>query len=348
MHQRVYTVCIKECVETQKGCRVAYPNLPEDQKCDCQLVQNGEWDENKPRTFDTICNGDLAKSDGFVPLSDAQNTFIKSSKAVWEAQQECKRPYIEDITLDNFHREKHGIKNFVLDPANGPIYQGVDFGGTNPHAVEWGQFLRYEVRVLAYDGTEKLIPEGAFVLFDEAYISEIGNEKLGRLVISTERDLMRESGKFLVSGRFADPQAKSARLAWGELGMRCSWPVITRDKEELTKVLRDRIEDGLFYVSLDNCPMFIEEVEAWNIRTAKRQNFDHAVDATLYLVANAEAKEKREGGSQEGDLPDVRNRTIKLPNQFNDDNIPVHRGGRQIKTTDTKLPDDESWRNRFN
>jgi hypothetical protein len=264
---KIYIYCVKETVEKQDGCRIAYPDLPEEEKCTCHKFQKGEFDEDQPRTLDVVCNGDFSISEGFQPLEDIQQKFLKSSKAMWEAQQECKRPYTEDISLEAFSRERHGIRGFVLDPENGPIFQSVDVGGTSPWAVEWGQLLFYEIEVLSHSGQPKRIPQGSLVLFDEIYITEVGNNGMAELIVETERQYKMETPKFRVRGRFIDPQAKTTKIDFRKNNppLRGSWPAVTRDREEHFKKLRTRVVENKFYVCLDNCPMFVEEVESWNI-----------------------------------------------------------------------------------
>lgn len=339
---KVYTFCIKEVVETQPSCRMAYPDLPEDDKCDCNLVKKGEWQEGVDRTLDTVCNGAFAKSDGFVPLTDLQTTFLTSSKAMWDAQQECKRPYAEDISIEAWSQERHGIyKGFEPDPDNGPIYQSIDFGGTNPHAVEWGQILDYEVEVTGYDGMPKRIPQGSLVLFAEIYIAEIGNWQLADLIVAQEDAIRARWPKFKIAGRFADPQAKAARLDFRHHNppLACSWPTVTRDREEHFKRLNQRVKDGLFYVVLDDCPMFVEEIEAWNI---KNKEFDHAMDSGLYMASNVWVAEKKRKESSE-ELPTSKQRDNRnSPRQF-DDTVPGAKRS-PLHSVRNQLPDSEKWR----
>jgi hypothetical protein len=283
---KVYVFCMKECIERQPKCRVAFPDLPDEEKCDCNEIQKGEWQEGQKRTFDQVCGGALSKSDGFIPLDDAHKTFIKSSKAMWEAQQECKRPYVEDVSLPEFSRERHGIQNFILDPSNGPIYQGLDWGGTSPFAAIWMQVLDFGISVLDFKGDERYLKEGTKVFFHEFYRSEISNSEFADFIVGIERDFRRESPKFRVKGRYADPQGKAAKLEFKhhDPPLMCSWPAITREREEHLKRFREIVDNDNFVVDLDACPMFVQEIEAWNIKVKK---FDHSVDAGLYCWSNA-------------------------------------------------------------
>lgn len=661
---RIYNICIKDVIEQVPNCREAYPDLPEEEKCQCHLVQNGEWDDGRPRLFSDVCGGILANAQGYKPITDAHTIFLKSSKHKWEAQQENKRPYVEDITFPEFSRERHGIREFELDPANGPIYCSIDFGGcydedtevltkrgwlkfkdttpedefaslnpetelveyqkprsyiekqhfghmeryknkdidllvtpnhkmfvapvsgdptgkwelirsdqtpkssrmsktsnglkdsnryvpddrfspeewaafmgiwlaeghthlgktpngnerktgvigithytednlnyikqileskgiktrksstgqllfndkkifsmlrefggacdkyipayikewdkdllllfldwydrgdgdgrriytcskqmaddlqeiamyagyaanisvrppkessirgrkirgnhpqyvvsinktqvkprihnkpheketktivskeewagrkvycvelpkyhtlyvrrngkavwcgnSNPHAVEWIQVLDYEIEVIGYNGQPKRLKEGTRVLFDELYVAEIGNKKLADLIVEKEMMYRRLNQGFKVAGRFADPQAKAARLDFRDHRppLVCSWPAVTRDREEHVKRMRDILVDNLFVVDVERCEMFCEEIEVWHQRNKK---FDHAVDATLYNVSNIYALEvSNDRKSFETPAHMSKNHTYG-PTPFGDDSIPVAR-----------------------
>jgi hypothetical protein len=332
----VYFFCARDIVQNQAAtCRITNPGLPEEEKCECHLIQKGEWSEGKPRTFDEVCRGDFAKADGFTPIEDLQKTFSKSSKAMWEAQQECKRPYAEDITIESFSVERHGIKGFDPDPDNGPLYMGVDVGGTSPHAVEFGQLLFYEVEAQDFEGKAKRIPEGSIVLFDEIYIAEIGNSELADLIIDTERRYRMYYPKFRIRGRFVDPQAKITRLDFRrhDPPLNCSWPAITRDREEHTKRIRTRVDNDTFYVSLDKCEMFVEELLSWNIDVKK---FDHAVDAGFYLVSNVHNLLEKGKVAATGDLP------VSKPSSVTSISLP---GANPFQSQPgQEIPKEEEWR----
>ncbi len=285
---KIYVFCIKEVIETQSKCRVAYPDLPEEEKCDCNLVKNGEFGEGEDRTLDKICDGLFAKSAGFKPLSDIQKTFSATSKAMWDAQYECKRPYTEDITLEEFSREKHCVRNFPFDYENGPVFMGIDIGGTVPHAVEWGQLLDYDVEVTAYNNKTKIVPQDSLIYFNEIYRAEIGDDELADMICEIERNYRMDNPRFRVKGRFVDPQAKLSRLNFKrhDPPLHCIWPVVSRDREDHLKRFRTKLNEGRLYVDVENCPMLVEEIESWNIEIKK---FDHAVDSSLYLSSNLTA-----------------------------------------------------------
>lgn len=314
---KVYNMNIYDVMENQPNCRAAFPDLPEEEKCNCNEVVSGEWEEGVPRTFEDACGGVLANAEGFTPIQDAHNIFAKSPQALWEAQQENKRPYVEDVSYPQFSKQRHGIINFEFDPGNGPVYCGVDVGGTNPHAVEWGQLLEFEVEVKGFNGVTKRLPEGSLVIFREVYIAEIGIVDLAKRIVSIEKELKAEWPEFRVEGRYLDPQAKSAKMDLKKNNPPLDfskWPTMTRDREVHFTRLRERVNDDLLYIDVDRAPMICEELEIYNF---KNKDFDHAHDATAYLNSNLHALLQK--GQQGTGVPNIEKRgSIKTPSQFSD------------------------------
>jgi hypothetical protein len=341
---KVYNICFREVMQEQPSCREAYPDLPEEEKCDCHLVQKGEFSEGKPRTFDKVCNGLLAKADGFIPLNDIHKTFVKSSKAIWEAQQENKRPYVEEVSFDNFSRERHGVRGFIFDPANGPVYQGLDFGGSSPFAAVWLQYLDFEIEVASFDGDPKRIPEGSIIAFAEVYKGNIGNMQFAQLIIEQERNWRIAFPKFRIAGRFGDPQASAAQrdLRRHDPPLMCSWPVKTRNREHHFQAVYELIELSRYYVCLDDCPMLVEEIESWNINASKKK-FDHAVDANNYGISNLLVMEERR--SHSSDSPSGRANKLHVPNQFKDTVPGARRSGLHSQTD--LVNDYKRWREKI-
>lgn len=348
---KVYFYCAKECIQNQQNCRVAFPDLPEDQKCDCDKIQNGEWESGEPRTFDAICQGAFARADGFTPIEDVQNRFAKSSKAMWDAQQECKRPYAEHISLEEFSRERHGIYEFEPDPENGLIFQGIDWGGASPFCALWAQLLDFEIEVIGIDKKPKRIPQGALVLFDELYIADIGNTKFADMIVDIERGYQINWSKFGVSARFADRQGFAARKDFRNHNppLICSWPIHTRDRQEHFKHIKDRVVDNLLYFDIRRVEMLPEEIEVWDVNKT-RKSFDHAVDAACYLCSNVHALLQSGKQLRAQTLPGYRKTRITgSPDQFNDSiprAVPSPLSKNKIGPNDT-LPEGEEWRAKF-
>lgn len=305
---KVYAWCIFETAKNVPNCMVATPDAG---GCGCDRVMKGSWDDGSPRTFDTICKGRLAQSQGWIPLDDVHKLFRENSQAVWEAQQECSRPSTEGLVIPNFNREKHGIREFDADPSNGPIYMSIDFGGTNPHAVNWYQQLRYAVDVKGYFNkgvANKTLPEGAIVCFDEIYIADVGNNAVAEMIKDRERFWKRRHPKWRVSRRFADPQAASARRDFSRDHNLPTSFFATRDVKEHIKKVKELFEDNLFFVDVMGAPMFCDEIEAWHYPKKRAalvddpeipvDDFNHCMSNFRYCVANI-FQLKRQGGGRD-------------------------------------------------
>jgi hypothetical protein len=288
---KIYNTNIFDVTEKQNNCRVAYPELPEDKKCACNGIVSGEWSEGVARTFEDVCGGVLAKADGFTPIEDAQNIFLKSPQALWEAQQENKRPYVEDVSIPEFSMERHGIKNYQPNPLFGRIYQGIDFGGVHPFGISYIQVLDVEVEAENYNGVKIRIPEGTKILFDELYKSDIGNEDASEMIKQKEEEYRNIFPEFEVFARFGDRAAFAARKDFAKWGLPCSWPAVTRDRAEHLQRLRTLIQHDEFMVVTDNCPVFCEQISVWNINGKKK--FDDMVDSVLYNYSNIYALEEK-------------------------------------------------------
>lgn len=288
---KIYNTNIFDVTEKQNNCRVAYPDLPESEKCACNGIVSGEWSEGVSRTFEDVCGGVLAKADGFTPIEDAQNIFLKSPQALWEAQQENKRPYVEDVSIPEFSVERHGIKNYQPNPLFGRIYQGIDFGGVHPFGISYIQVLDVEIEAENNNGVKTRIPEGTKILFDELYKSDIGNEDASEMIKQKEEEYRNVFPEFEVFARFGDRAAFAARKDFSKWGLPCSWPAVTRDRAEHLQRLRTLIQHDEFMVATDNCPVFCEQISVWNLNGKKK--FDDMVDSVLYNYSNIYALEEK-------------------------------------------------------
>lgn len=313
---QLYTWCVFEVAQRVPNCRVANPDLPEEKKCDCQNVVKGDWgDEAKtPRRFSDVCKGKLARSDGYTSLDDIHKKFLENDRDTWEAQKECSKPEVSGLVFPMFSKEKHGIKNYSPDPDNGDIFTSTDFGGTNPHAVNWYQFLEHDIYVHSYDQADdeepkKLLKKGTIVCFDEIYRAEIGNSELADLVIKKELYWKSKYPGFKIKKRFADVAAKAARLDWAKHKPE-SLPTayyVTREIKEHIKTCAVAISDEKFFVDVKRSPMFIKEIESWAYK--KRQagmidepevpvdDFNHCMSNFRYGLENIKYM-KRRGSSQ--------------------------------------------------
>ena len=311
--RQLYIWCIKETASQQKNCQIACPELSEEDRCGCDKIRKGEWEDGSPRLLRDVCNGDFHKSRGWQPYSDIVKQFTENDRTTFEVQQLCSKPEMRHHYVPTWRDDRHLIRNFEPDPANGPIFLSVDWGGTNPHAVNWYQLLAYELEVEAWNQpADKIITrrlkEGTLVCFGEIYISEIGNEQLGKLVQEREKRWAEKfSGGFRVYERFADPQGKAARMDWKAMGLPTRWHT-TREFDEHIKSIRSMFDDDLFVADGEACPMFVREIKAWRADPKSGNQidkFNHAMSNFRYAVANIK-KIKQRALSTSGNLPTSR------------------------------------------
>lgn len=343
--RKLYMWCAKETAQERPDCRRVAPEMREarllelarkgkenpitkqcyklDDICECHLINKGEWDNGKPRLLSDICGGDFFRSRGWQPPADVYKQFRENDRETYEAQVLCERPEMKWHYLHNFSEQKHGIRSFKPDPNNGPIFQGIDWGGTNPHAVHWYQLLRNEIEADQWmygdDGepVKTRIKEGTLVCFDEIYIAEIGNEQLGQLVKKREAEYIKEFGPtWRVYERFADPQGKGAKLDWKAMGLRTHWHV-TREKEEQIKAIRSMMEDDLFRILPHKCPMWVREAKDWrmdpNSMDELDENFNHAMSAFRYVVINVKKIRNKALQVHGGMMPNARSYKRRAP-----------------------------------
>lgn len=326
---KLYTWCVFEVAENVPNCRVAFPNLPDNKKCDCHNVVKGKWDDDvTPRRFSDVCRGRLARSDGYTSLADIHKKFLENDRGTWEAQKECTKPEVGGLVFPMFTRGRHGIKFYEPDPNNGDIYTSTDFGGTNPHAVNWYQVLDHEIYVHAFnqDGTEEPIKKlvaGTVVCFDEIYKAEIGNIELAKLVLAKEEKWRREYPDFRIKKRFADVAAKAARLDWAKANPAMPTAFyVTREIKEHIKTCAVALQDDTFVVDTNRCPMFCNEIESWPYK--KRQagmiddpevpvddfnhcmsNFRYAMENIKYIIRRAPSKNRPKYGPKKHIIKNV-------------------------------------------
>lgn len=311
--RKLYQWCIKETACQVPNCQVANPELSEGDKCTCHLIRKGDWDDGSPRLLRDICKGDFFKSRGWQPFTDVIKQFTENDAETFEVQQLCLKPEMKWHYLPKFREELHCFKNYKADPRNGPIYTSVDWGGTNPHAVNWYQYLNYEIEVDAsavsnFKRQRIRIPAGSIICFDEIYKAEIGNARLGQLVKLKEMEYKRHwlalGVVWLVTERFADPQGKAARLDWKGIGLQTKWH-ITREFEEHIKVITDLFDSNSFFVSGEKCLMWVREAKEWrrNPNTGQQlDTFNHCMSNFRYAVANIMKLHKRTVASS-ADVP---------------------------------------------
>ncbi len=319
------TWCVFECVAQKKGCQVSNPDAPEcdcpggtancdisEHRCGCDKIVKGKWESNEPRTFKDVCQGRCARAGGWLPLGDVHKTFRTTTRDVWEAQQECSRPSAAGLVIPEFDRERHCIRAWLPNPDLGEIFASVDFGGTNPHCIEFIQVLNQEAYATGYHQSQHedpalLLPEGTRIIFDEVYIADIAPSKLADMALARVAYWRGHFPEFRVLRWFYDIQAKGARLEW----LAHDPPIVltnyaTKDVQLHVTYIKDLIEDEKFYINLTHCQVLADELEQWHYPDQKKgitkdnpdqpvKDFDHAVDAMRYGIANIRTIERKSG-----------------------------------------------------
>jgi len=312
--RKLYMWCIKETAAQVKNCQVARPDLPDALKCPCHKHRRGEWDDGSPRLLRDVCAGDFHRSRGWQPYQDTVKQFKENDRETFEVQQLCSKPELKFHYVPQWKDEKHCIRGFVPDPENGPIFQAVDWGGTNPHAVNWYQYLTVEIDVDEWmqldpaKRSRKRLFEGTLVCFDEIYVAEIGNDKLAELVKRKEAEYRAIWPHWRPYERYADPQGKAARMDWKAKGLLTVWHT-TREFDEHIKIVKDVFDDDLMYVDGEKCPMFVKEIKAWRRDeraadpTKQLDEFNHCMSNFRYALANIKKVKRRAIGTT---LPQAR------------------------------------------
>lgn len=305
---KLYTWCYAESAKRQSNCREAFPDLPEDQKCECNQIVNGTWEDGSARRFSSVCGGKLARSDGYLELDNIHKRFMESDQDTWEAQQECSKPELGGMVFKTWSNDRYGIKWYQPLPERGPIIMSIDFGGgTTPAAVNWYQILNQDVLVHGYnqprsEGPMKLLKAGTRVCFDEIYIAETGNIEVANMVLKKERDYKEKYEGWKVWRRFGDPANAAANKDFRLLGLKTIF-VCTRDIIEQIKTCNDLLKKDLFAVDTNKCVMFPQEALAYHYPHKKVgieydpekpvDDFNHTMSNFRYGMENLKVLEKK-------------------------------------------------------
>jgi hypothetical protein len=331
----LYTWCIWETVAEVPECR-AVPKAEREArltalgidcgtKCSCDKVVKGRHRDGSQRSLESVCQGKAFRARGWKPYVDLVLTFKRNTPGTWVLQHECREAQDENNYIQNWSLEDYGLRNYEPNPSYGPIYQGIDWGGTNPYSVLWFQYLRAEVPAYDYEYNPIFLSPGIYVCFKEIYAAEIDTAKLADRVMAIENAYRATYGpSWKVHGRFMDPQGKGDRILFARRGMRGSWPYQSRDKESMISTVQNLVIDDRFAVDADAAPMFCEEVEGWqkNERTGKELDyFNHAMSAWRYGISNAEVLE---GHKQPGDK---KRKVREAPQNSRSGRIHINRAG---------------------
>lgn len=308
---KLYIWCIWETIAEVPHCRGADPvarakrlkELGRDPKelCDCNRVVKGrnvDHDGNvTKRTLEQSCAGKAFRGRGWKPYIDLVTTFKRNTKGTWILQHECREGKDENNYIEDWDLTYYGIRNYKPNPSFGPIYQGIDWGGTNPHCALWFQYLNVDVPAWDFNYEPIFLSSHVYILFKELYVASIDTAKFADRVIAIEDEYRHEYGnRWKVKKRFMDPQGKSDRLHFARRGMPGSWPVVTRKKEGMIVNVQNIVEDDRFAVDVDEAPMFCEEIDSWqkDPKTGKEiDEFNHAMASWRYGISNAEVLEEK-------------------------------------------------------
>lgn len=300
----VFIHCIFEVAEQVPNCRRALENedLPEwgtagvpleSCKCDCHMIESGRWDDGSMRTLDQICVGKFHRSRGHRSRHEVIQLFIQNDRHTWQAQQECRETESEGLYIKAFSRTRHGLSAFTIDPANGPIYTGTDWGFTNEAVVLWVQYLMRSVEAVDYDGKVKTLHKGSRVVFSEIYEAGLTATELGQKAIVREVALAKHVsglGRMRARRRWADLAGAGDRKDWKKMGLK-TYKYSTRVFEEHVKEVRGMFEFDRAFVVIDKddrdvlgCPNYADEMEAWREEDGKEvDQFNHAMAAGRYV-----------------------------------------------------------------
>lgn len=305
--------CIWETIQEVPSCRHAdkdkrekrLKQLGRDPKelCSCNRVVKGKRrvrgedgeQELVDRKLMDVCGGKGFRARGWKPYIDLVTTFKRNTPGTWLLQHECREGTDENNYIQDWSLEEYGLRNYEPRPEYGPIYQGVDWGGTNPYAVLWIQHLETDVPAFDHNYDPIYLQAGIYVLFKEIYVANIDTGKLATRVIDIEKAYKEKYGrKWNVTNRFVDPQGKNDKLLFARKQLKSSWPVQTRNKERMITVVQNLVIDDKFAVDSDQCPNFCNEIEMWQKKPGsddELDKFNHAMSAWRYCIANAEMLE---------------------------------------------------------
>lgn len=321
--QEVRICCVFEVAAENPTCRSVDPDVRRarlielkrdpNSLCNCETYVSDVWpteDENEdkdpePRTLESVCQGRFFRSRGHKEFDDIQTLFGANDRETWSAEQECAQPSTEGAYIKSYNQTRNGISGFIPDPANGLIYEAVDWGTGDEAWCGFIQILDREVQVRAYKGDGiRTLPAGAVVIFDEIFEAGLGNTELGHKVVEREAQYVMAMPGWRVHERYPDDANLGARQDWKVI---CGLPTTSRikkDFKEELKLVRMRVgRRGGLYVDINACPWFDKAIRAWNqVNGREVHNFaSHPMAGFRYFEHNVHVVErrlKRAGGKQ--------------------------------------------------
>lgn len=325
----VYSYCFRESAAEVPNCRCVDPaarvrrlldlGRNPGEQCGCDKVVKGEHDENNPRTLESVCRGDLFKSRGWMHYDDVVRKFTQNSQVVWDAQMECRRPIAEGLFLPTFSRNRHCVRQWISRPQYGRISMGIDWGGSAPSSVIYIQGpLLHPVEIISFAMKAIVVPQGAYVIFDQIYEAGIGASKLADMAVAREIGYRNQHQGWRVRGRFPDPAGAQQRHDWHEHTppLRTHYHV-GRDFQVSVENLQDLVGDNLLYVDITTCAELVDDIEAWRQKPGGEEVHDessHGPASMRYAFANLVVEERRREREQgkRAALPAVRERSVDV------------------------------------
>lgn len=304
---KLYAYCIAEIAAEVPCCRRADPvarirrlaELDRDpaELCECDRVVKGEWDADNPRTLESVCGGRFFRSRGWMHYDDIQGKFMQNSQTVWQAQMECRRPSADGIYLPTFTRERFCVRKWVPRPEYGRIWMGVDWGGGAASVVLWIQGPLYQpIEIMGYGNRPVIIPQRAYVVFDEFHQAGVGATKMADEVVRREIAWRNLFEGWKVSGRFADMAGRQQRDDWKEHDppLWTAWHV-SRDFQPTVDTIQDLVSDARWYVDVEKCTNVVDDAESWRQEKGKEVEdaSTHTMAANRYCLVNAEVLDRR-------------------------------------------------------
>jgi len=347
----VYIWCIWETIAEVPNCRQApakerearLKELGRDPKelCMCNKVNKGrikvkgeDGDETfVTRTLEGVCEGKAFRARGVKPYQDLVTAFKENPPGNWVLQHECREGRDENVYIDEWDLSTYGIRNYEPRPEYGPIYMGIDWGGTNPYAVLWIQYLRVDVPAWDFNYDPIWISKDTYVGFREIYAaSTMDTGLLASQVVRIENAYREEFPGFNVKNRFADMQGRGDRLLFQRKGLKTTWPIKTRQKDRFISAVQNLVIDDRWVVDA-SCEMFCEEIEVWQQNPNTKLEVDqmnHLMSAWRYAIANAELlenperdKEVKERKAREAEMRRVSGVKRLTPAEMDEKNMPV-------------------------
>lgn len=296
---KLYVWCVFESAKNVPNCQIANPGLPAEERCECDQIANGKWEDGTQRRFIDVCKGKLSRSQGFIELADLHKTFMESDQDTWEAQQECSKPEVGGMVFKTWNKERYGIKWYDPKPEYGDVYMSVDWGTDNPAGVTWYQHLNRDLLVHGFNDVRgnptKVLNSGTYVAFDEIYKARMGNTELGKMVQNREESWREIHPEFQIRRRFADPANLGARADWVNLRMPTSF-FCTRDIKEQIKSANHILKADMFAVDIIRCKVMPLEFDAYHYPEKKAgmvddpetpvDDFNHIMSNFRYFVEN--------------------------------------------------------------